>query len=124
MRIAVMGSGGLGGYFGARLASGGADVRFIARGKHLQAMRSEGDHRLLHRRVELLAVGGGVVEAVLLPVDVVAIVGESGEVCGDAQTGPRIGETEIDAADQGKDTQHEHRNEGRQHQQPSVALIA
>ena len=42
MRIAVMGSGGLGGYFGARLAMGGADVHFIARGKHLQAMRSDG----------------------------------------------------------------------------------
>ena len=42
MRIAVMGSGGLGGYFGARLAAGGADVRFIARGRHLQAMRSDG----------------------------------------------------------------------------------
>lgn len=42
MRIAIMGSGGLGGYFGARLAQGGADVHFIARGKHLQAMRSEG----------------------------------------------------------------------------------
>jgi 2-dehydropantoate 2-reductase len=42
MRIAVMGSGGLGGYFGARLAAGGADVRFVARGVHLQAMRSDG----------------------------------------------------------------------------------
>jgi 2-dehydropantoate 2-reductase len=42
MRIAVMGSGGLGGYFGARLQAGGADVHFVARGKHLQAMRSEG----------------------------------------------------------------------------------
>ena len=42
MRIAVMGSGGVGGYFGARLAAGGADVRFIARGVHLQAMRSAG----------------------------------------------------------------------------------
>lgn len=42
MRIAVMGSGGLGGYFGARLCSGGAEVHFIARGRHLQAMRSEG----------------------------------------------------------------------------------
>ena len=42
MRIAVMGSGGLGGYFGARLAAGGADVHFIARGPHLQAMRSDG----------------------------------------------------------------------------------
>jgi 2-dehydropantoate 2-reductase len=42
MRIAFMGSGGLGGYFGARLCQGGAQVHFIARGKHLQAMRSEG----------------------------------------------------------------------------------
>ena len=42
MRIAFMGSGGLGGYFGARLCKGGADVHFIARGEHLQAMRSEG----------------------------------------------------------------------------------
>jgi len=42
MRIAIMGSGGLGGYFGARLAHGGADVHFIARGKHLQAMKSDG----------------------------------------------------------------------------------
>lgn len=42
MRIAVMGSGGLGGYFGARLCVGGAEVHFIARGRHLQAMRSDG----------------------------------------------------------------------------------
>src|SRR5690242_19298564 len=42
MRIAVMGSGGLGGYFGARLCNGGADVHFVARGRHLQALRSEG----------------------------------------------------------------------------------
>ncbi|RPH61483.1 MAG: ketopantoate reductase family protein [Burkholderiales bacterium] len=42
MRIAVMGAGGLGGYFGARLCLGGADVHFVARGKHLQAMRDDG----------------------------------------------------------------------------------
>ncbi|APV50176.1 2-dehydropantoate 2-reductase [Betaproteobacteria bacterium GR16-43] len=42
MKIAVMGSGGLGGYFGARLAKGGADVHFVARGAHLQAMRTDG----------------------------------------------------------------------------------
>ena len=42
MRIAIMGSGGLGGYFGARLVQGGADVHFVARGKHLEAMRSHG----------------------------------------------------------------------------------
>ena len=32
MRIAVYGAGGVGGYFGGRLAQAGADVRFIARG--------------------------------------------------------------------------------------------
>ena len=42
MRIAIMGAGGLGGYFGARLVQGGADVHFVARGKHLEAMRNEG----------------------------------------------------------------------------------
>ena len=42
MRIAIMGAGGLGGYFGARLVQGGADVHFIARGKHLDAMRTGG----------------------------------------------------------------------------------
>ena len=42
MKIAIMGSGGLGGYFGARLVQGGADVHFIARGKHLDAMRTSG----------------------------------------------------------------------------------
>jgi 2-dehydropantoate 2-reductase len=37
-----MGSGGLGGYFGALLARGGAEVSFIARGAHLEAMRKRG----------------------------------------------------------------------------------
>src|SRR5262245_31558673 len=42
MRIAVVGAGGVGGYFGGRLAEGGADVAFIARGAHLDAMRAQG----------------------------------------------------------------------------------
>ncbi len=42
MRIAVMGTGGVGGYFGARLALGGADVAFVARGEHLRALREHG----------------------------------------------------------------------------------
>jgi 2-dehydropantoate 2-reductase len=42
MRIAVYGAGGVGGYFGGRLVQAGADVVFIARGKHLQAMRNSG----------------------------------------------------------------------------------
>jgi 2-dehydropantoate 2-reductase len=42
MRIAVIGAGGVGGYFGGRLAAGGTDVTFVARGAHLAAMRSRG----------------------------------------------------------------------------------
>lgn len=42
MRIAMMGSGGVGGYFGGRMAAAGSDVTFIARGRHLEAMRREG----------------------------------------------------------------------------------
>jgi 2-dehydropantoate 2-reductase len=42
MRIVIMGAGGLGGYFGARLAAAGNDVAFIARGAHLAAIRDHG----------------------------------------------------------------------------------
>lgn len=42
MRFAIMGSGGVGGYFGARLAEAGEDVIFIARGEHLAAIRQNG----------------------------------------------------------------------------------
>ncbi len=42
MRIAVFGAGGVGGYFGGRLAQAGAEVHFIARGAHLQALREYG----------------------------------------------------------------------------------
>ena len=42
MRIAVVGAGAVGGYFGARLAQGGAELVVIARGAHLEAIRHEG----------------------------------------------------------------------------------
>ncbi len=42
MRIAIFGAGGAGGYFGARLARSGEEVTFIARGKHLEAIREHG----------------------------------------------------------------------------------
>lgn len=42
MRIAVFGAGGVGGYFGGRLAQAGEDVTFIARGDHLAAIRDRG----------------------------------------------------------------------------------
>src|SRR6478736_4860021 len=42
MRIAIVGSGGVGGYFGGRLAAAGVDVAFLARGAHLDALRARG----------------------------------------------------------------------------------
>lgn len=42
MRFAILGSGAVGGYYGAKLARAGHDVTFIARGPHLAAMRSNG----------------------------------------------------------------------------------
>lgn len=42
MKVVVVGAGAVGGYFGGLLAKGGADVTFIARGKHLEALRARG----------------------------------------------------------------------------------
>lgn len=42
MRFAILGSGAVGGYFGAKLARAGHDVTFIARGAHLRAIRERG----------------------------------------------------------------------------------
>ncbi len=42
MHIAIFGVGGVGGYFGGRLAQAGEDIVFIARGKHLKALQTQG----------------------------------------------------------------------------------
>jgi 2-dehydropantoate 2-reductase len=42
MRVAVIGSGGVGGYIGGRLAQAGHEVAFLARGAHLEALRANG----------------------------------------------------------------------------------
>jgi 2-dehydropantoate 2-reductase len=42
MRITIVGAGGVGGYFGGRLALAGNDVTFIARGNHLEAILKDG----------------------------------------------------------------------------------
>lgn len=42
MKIAIMGAGGMGAYYGANLAAVGQDVAFIARGAHLDAIRRDG----------------------------------------------------------------------------------
>ncbi len=44
MKIAIFGAGGVGGYFGGRLAAAGEDVTFIARGTHLAALQQDGLH--------------------------------------------------------------------------------
>lgn len=44
MKIAIIGTGGVGGYFGAKLAQAGFDVTFLARGEHLKAIQKNGLH--------------------------------------------------------------------------------
>lgn len=51
MRVAIVGAGGVGAYFGARLADAGAEVSFIARGQHLDALR--------HRGLAVQSIHGG-----------------------------------------------------------------
>ena len=76
MRIAVMGAGGVGGYFGARLAQAGHEVAFVARGRQLEALRvhglrmqsSLGDAHLPDVRVTDEPTGIGTVDLVLFSV--------------------------------------------------------
>lgn len=44
MKVAVIGSGGVGGFYGLKLVRAGHDVTFVARGAHLEAMRASGLH--------------------------------------------------------------------------------
>ena len=44
MKITIMGTGGVGGYYGGMLAKAGEDVTFVARGEHLEAIRERGLH--------------------------------------------------------------------------------
>jgi len=57
MRVAILGSGAVGGYYGAKLARAGNDVTFIARGRHLAAIRERG------LEVRSQALGGFTVHA-------------------------------------------------------------
>jgi 2-dehydropantoate 2-reductase len=76
MKIAILGAGGVGGYFGARLAAHGNDVTFIARGAHAAAMRSDGlrvhsaagDLHLQPVQLHESAVQTGLVDIVLVAV--------------------------------------------------------
>jgi 2-dehydropantoate 2-reductase len=72
MRIVIMGAGGLGGYFGARLAAAGNDVAFVARGAHLAAIRQDGLRvESAHGNLHLRDVAATDDPATLAPADVV-----------------------------------------------------
>ena len=72
MKVLVMGAGGVGGYFGARLQQGGHEVVFVARGRHLEAIRKAGlrvESALGNAELEVKATSdpaeAGVVDVVL-----------------------------------------------------------
>jgi len=69
MKIVVFGTGGVGGYFGGRLARAGEDVTFIARGEHLRAIKDSG-----------LRVDSTEGDFVIYPARATDDVGEVGEV--------------------------------------------
>jgi 2-dehydropantoate 2-reductase len=110
MRIAIIGAGGVGGYFGGKLANGGADVTFIVRGATLEAMRTrglrvdsiKGDFVIDHPNVTDDPASVGNVDAIFVTVKAWQIA-EAAE-----QIKPMIGENTmviplengIDAADQ------------------------
>jgi 2-dehydropantoate 2-reductase len=76
VRIAIIGAGGVGGYFGGRLQAAGSDVAFVARGAHLAALRErglrvespKGDFHLARVEATDKPASVGVVDAVLLTV--------------------------------------------------------
>ncbi|MCP5156116.1 MAG: 2-dehydropantoate 2-reductase [Ectothiorhodospiraceae bacterium] len=74
MRFAIYGAGGLGGYYGARLAAAGHEVGFVARGAHLAAMR-EGGLRVVSPKgdLHLAAPRASADPADIGPVDVVLV---------------------------------------------------
>lgn len=93
MRIAVVGAGGVGGYFGGRLAQAGVDTTFIARGASLDALRTRGLRvESIHGDFALERVSAtddpstiGVVDAILMTV-------KSWQIADAAKTlGPMIG---------------------------------
>lgn len=75
MKIAIMGTGGVGGLFGARLAAAGAEVTFIARGEHLKSIQQNGLQIISEMRGDLLVKPASAVANVegLAPVDFVFV---------------------------------------------------
>ena len=97
MKILVMGSGGVGGYFGGRLAAAGNDVTFVARGAHLAAMQRDG-----------LVLDSQLGNASIKPVHAVSVPAEAGGPVDVVMFATKLGDTETAAGSLkpvvGKDT--------------------
>lgn len=81
MRIAIYGAGGVGGYFGGRLAEAGEEVTFIARGEHLAAIRRNGlDIRSIAGDVRIAPAHVTDDPSTLEPMDVVIVAVKAWQV--------------------------------------------
>lgn len=86
MRIAVIGAGGVGGYFGGRLAAAGNDVVFVQRGPHFQAMRDNGLKIISeHGNLDLPTVTVAEHCDGIDPVDIVLVTVKSGDTSAAAE---------------------------------------
>jgi len=127
MKIAVMGSGAIGGYIGARLASAGAEVTFVARGPHLAAIRARG-LRILSPLGDLLIAPAAATDdpAAVGPVDAVLLGTKLYDVEAAARAiGPMLGhETAVVCLQNGVDaTDIVARLHGRPHVVGGVVVI-
>ena len=128
MRIAVMGAGGVGGFFGAKLALAGNDVTFIARGRHLDAIRA-GGLRVESGTAPMHVANARVTDTVagLAPPDVVMLCVKLWDVESAArQLAPLLGERSVVVPFQNGLESHEILNRvvGPEHVLGGVAYIA
>ncbi len=69
MKIAIIGSGGVGGFFGAKLAKAGHNVSFLARGEHLKAIRQKG--------IQIKSIDGDFIVYPAKATDHIGLIGKS-----------------------------------------------
>ena len=128
MRIVMFGAGGVGGYFGGRLAEAGCDVSFVARGAHLEAIRRNG-LRLVSPKgdAHLTSVRASADPAELGIADVVFLTVKMYDVDAAAATlGPLVGpDTMVVTLQNGVEaTDMVARHVGREHVAGGVAYVA
>lgn len=86
MKIAIMGAGGIGGYVGGRLAEAGEDVHLIARGRHLEALKTNGlQIESPHGNVSLSSIAATAHPTEIGPVDLIIFTVKLGDTDGAAR---------------------------------------